>query len=232
MSPTTPRTLPVEWRPSAAIARLVGAASLATIALGVIAQMVFADQVIVAGDWQASAVAVVAEPSQLRWAALVSLVEMVAQVVMIAAWARLVLVGSPTWAAIGGALALAGAVIKTTGVAATTAALPLATGAAPDVDGVAAALAGAEAAAAIGVLFLGAGTVALAIASARARVVPMWVAVVVAVSASAWLVYLDKPTGDAVFGAVSLAALVGALTLAVRFLGWGVGTPHRPMPAE
>lgn len=219
-------TLPAAVRPSSTLARVAGAASLATIALGVIAQTVFADRVVVAGDWHSSAVNVVADPSPLRWAAVVYLVEMVAQVVMLAAWARLVVAGSPAWAVTGGALALTGAVIKAGGRAELTEALALAGVADPDTAGIAAALAGSDAAAAIGVLFLGVGTAVLAVASAKAGVVPVWIATVVAIPALGWLAYLDKPTGDSLFGLVSLGALVGAVTLAVRFLGWGAGRAH------
>ena len=210
------------------VARAVGAASLATMALGVVGQTVFAGQVLVVGEWAQSAANVVADPGAMRWATLVYLAEMIAQVAMIALWGRLVFAASPSWAAAGVGLGLTGAAIKAGGNANLVEALAVADGAAGDLNGVAAALAAADASSAIGVMFLGLGTALLAVASARARVAPVWVAAVTAVTAAGWLVYLDKPTGDSLFGIVSLGALVGAMTLAVRFLGWGVGRGQAP----
>ncbi|PKQ26698.1 MAG: hypothetical protein CVT64_03040 [Actinobacteria bacterium HGW-Actinobacteria-4] len=216
-------------RPST-IARGVAVAMLLTVIAGAVGQGAILTSILDPAAPGAVLAAATDHAGTYRLAVVLLTVEMIFQLAAVTLWHRLMRPAGPGLAVLALALGIVGTAIKAasrTGLIAPLAMVEhdllsqgfdqsqraeLATGA----------VAFGDIAAGIGIMFLGASTVAFAVLMFRSGYVPRWLAVVVGASASGWLLFADPILGPALFIPISMAGLVGALALIVRLLGWGV----------
>jgi hypothetical protein len=216
-------------RPST-IARGVAASLLFTVFAGAVAQGAILPSLLDPEETGGALAAASDHGAAYRLAIVLLTVEMIAQLVAVTLWHRLMRHAGPSLAMLALTLGVIGAAIKA--VSRTGLIAPLAMtesdlftqsfDLSQRTDLAAGAVALGDIAAGIGVMFLGASTLAFAVLMFRSGYVPRLVAVVVGATAAGWLLFADPVLGPTFFLPISTAGLVGALTLIVRFLGWGV----------
>lgn len=166
------------------IACAAGASLLVTVVLGGVALGAVLTPLIDTGEPGAALRAASEHAATYRIGVALLAIEMVAQVIVVVLWYRLMKPAGVTLTLVATALGIVGVAIKTVARA---------------------------------------GLIApLFILMYRSGYVPRAIGAVAGVAALGWLVFADPVLGSDLFMPISMVALVGALTLVVRFLGWGV----------
>jgi hypothetical protein len=212
------------------IARAAGASLLVTVVLGGVALGAVLTPLIDTGEPGAALRAASEHAATYRIGVALLAIEMVAQVIVVVLWYRLMKPAGVTLTLVATALGIVGVAIKTVARAGLIAPLfiehhgLLENGftAEQRADIAGAAVTAGDIASGIGVLFLGASTVCFSVLMYRSGYVPRAIGAVAGVAALGWLVFADPVLGSDLFMPISMVALVGALTLVVRFRGWGV----------
>lgn len=212
------------------IARGVAAALLLTVIAGAVGQGAILTPLLDAEDSGGALGTATDHAGAYRLAVVLLTVEMIAQLAAVTLWYRLMRPAGPGLAMLALALGIVGTAVKAASRAGHVAPLAIAQNdffaegfdQSQRAELASGAVAMGDITAGIGVMFLGASTVAFAILMFRSGYAPRWLAVIVGASASGWLLFADPILGPAMFIPVSMAGLIGALAVVVRFLGWGV----------
>jgi hypothetical protein len=216
---TSPRT----------VARLTGAFYLFTIALGVYAQAIIADRLVVSGNAATTAANILAHEPLFRFGFTVFLVEMACQVVMTALFYELLKPVNKRVSALSAAFSYIGIGIKTLARLFYVAPLLVLVGANLGPFSVEQREALAllflrvnNQAAGIALVFFGFSTVLQGYLILKSSFLPRALGWLAVIGGLGWLAFLSPPVGNRAFVGIALFALVGSLAMIVWLLTVGV----------
>jgi hypothetical protein len=213
---------PAEWSPSA-LGRSVAAFYLATIVLGIVAQLFIGERLISLRDPARTASAILANDDLYRTGFSLYMLEMAAQVTFTVLFFHLLKPVSPRIATLALTFTLVGCTIKTFSRVFYLAPLILLkntglTAQAPDQLGAITAtlLTVNDRGAAVALAFFGFGTLLEGWLVLRSTFLPPWLGALKIVSGIGWLTFLSPTLGYAAFNIVAPIALIGS----VATIGW------------